>query len=83
MIYNSIKHKGLFKIFKKVRQKVLNILKEKNYGKFYLFAAYDLNFNTRHGHHIDRKDLPIIRYYKKEEYVSNYYIDRFLTKDFD
>ena len=35
--------------------------------------------NTRHGRAIDIDDLPIIRYYRKEDHVLGYYGERFLA----
>lgn len=80
LIYDSRKTPKLRKVFINAYKTMMKNLPE-GQRKYFIFATYDLAHNTRHGLQIDHQDLPILRFYRKEEFSSKHYTDRFLVTD--
>lgn len=78
--YDSRKNQNEFLQFQKAYNYFKNNSEEK-YFHYYIFSSYDINHNTKHGIDLDVKELPILRYYRKEERIKHYYTDRFRVRD--
>ncbi len=81
LFYESEKNPELLQEFQKVEELVLSKVPEK-LKKYYIFAEYDLTYNSKHGLKIDMEDLPYIRYYRRQEHLRNKYHERYLTTDY-
>ena len=80
LIYDSRKTPKIRKMFIKVYNTIMSNIEE-SLKKYFVFASYDIAHNTRHGLSIDHIDIPIIRVYRKEEFKSNNFAERFLASD--
>jgi hypothetical protein len=78
--YDSRKHLHAKNEFQKSFDLFFENKQNEKIHKYFVFAFYDISKNTRHGIDIDVNNLPIMRYYRKEENINSYYNDRFLIK---
>lgn len=67
LIYDSRKTPHLRKEFKETFDRTLKGVPE-SHRKFFIAATYDLAHNTRHGFDILHQDIPIVRFYRKEDF---------------
>ena len=77
--YDSRKNKNAFSEYEKAYKFFLKDSEKKN-QHFYVFASYDISHNTKHGIKLAVEEMPILRYYRKEERIKHYYNERFLAK---